>query len=73
MLLDCIHIYSFNNYILAYNVCVSSRGWVHILGLYICAVYFFFIAGNSSFKILLFVKALTFDNCIMLLILHVWQ
>ena len=72
MLLDCIHIYSFNNYILAYNVCVLIIGVGCIYWAFIYAP-FIFIAGNSSFKILLFVRALTFDNCIMLLFLQVWQ
>ena len=72
MLPDCIHIYSFNNYIWAYNVCVLIIGVGCIYWAFIHAP-FIFIARNSSFKILFFVRVLTFDNCIMLLMLHVWQ
>ena len=67
-----MHIYSFNNYILAYNVYVLVLGVECIYWAFIYAP-FIFIAGNSSYKILLFVRALTFDNCIMLLILQMWQ
>ena len=63
MLLDCIHIYSFNNYILAYNeyVLILRVGCIYWAFIY---APFIFIAGNSLFKILLFERALTFDNCI---------